>query len=67
MILAVTDVQKVLILPENVTHALRMMELRLIIRTIDKTNLSVANLVLELHCILINENYSVIRCIGDYE
>lgn len=65
MILAVTDVQKVLILPEHVTHALRVMELCLIVCTIDKTNLSVANLVLEFHRILIDEHNSIICSIRD--
>ena len=54
MIFAVTDVQKVLILPEYVTHALRVMELSLIVCTIDKTNLTVVNLVLKFHRILID-------------
>ena len=65
MILAVTDVQKVLILPEHVTHALRVMKLCLIVCTIDKTNLSVANLVLKFHRILINEHNSIICSIRD--
>ena len=65
MILAVTDVQKVLILPEHVTHALRVMKLSLIVCTIDKTNLSVANLVLEFHRILIDEHNSIICSIRD--
>ena len=65
MILAVTDVQKVLILPEHVTHALRVMELSLIVCTIDKTNLSVANLVLKFHRILIDEHNSIICSIRD--
>ena len=63
MIFAVTDVQKVLVLSEHVTHALRVMELRLIVCAIDKTNLSVANLVLKFHRILIDEHNPVIRSI----
>ena len=56
-----------LILPEYVTHALRVMELCLIIGTIHEANFTVADLIFKLHRVLIDEHNSVVGSIGDNE
>ena len=60
MILRVADVYEVLVFTENVAEALGMMELRLIIVSIDKADLAVSNLLIELHCFLIHEDDTII-------
>ena len=47
------------------THALRVMELRLVVQTINKANLAVSNLILELHGIFIYNDYTVVGRICD--
>ena len=64
MVLAITEIHKVLILTEDVAHSLWVVELRLVIGSIDKTNLAVANLVFKLHRVLIDENNSIVRRVG---
>ena len=54
MILRVTQVQEVLILSEHVTQSLRMVELSLVVRPVDQTNLAVSDLVFELHRLLVD-------------
>ena len=54
-----------LILTEDMTHALRVMELRLVVQTINKANLAVSNLILELHGIFIYNDYTVVGRICD--
>ena len=56
MILRVTQVQVVLVLPEYMTDSLWMMELRLVVTSIDKANLTVANLILKLHRVFVNDD-----------
>ena len=60
MILRVTQVQVVLILPEYMAYALWMMELRLVVTSIDKANLTVANLILKLHRVFVNDDQPVV-------
>ena len=60
MIFAVTDVQKVLILPEYVTHALRVMELSLIVRAINQTNLTISDLIFKLHGLFIDDYHAIV-------
>ena len=67
VIFTVAEVQKVLILAEDVAHALRVMELRLVIGTIHEANFTVANLILKLHGVLVDKHDSVVRSIGDNE
>ena len=56
MILGVANVEEMLVLTEDVTQALRVVELSLIERTVDQTNLAVSNLFLEAHGPLINHD-----------
>ena len=65
MVFTITDVQEVLILSEDVTHSLRVMELRLIVCPIDKAYFPVADLVLELHRVLIDDHESIVGRVGD--
>ena len=65
MVLAVTQVEEVLVLSENVAHALRVMELSFIICTIDKANFTVANLGFKLHRIFIYEDQAIVSCVCD--
>ena len=60
MILRVTQVQVVLILPEYMAYALWMMELRLVVTSIDKANLTVANLILKLHRVFVDDDQPVV-------
>ena len=53
VVLRVAKVDEVLILTEDMAHALRVMELGLVIQTVHKANLSVSNLILKLHRIFI--------------
>ena len=65
MVLRVAKVDEVLILSEDMAHALRMMELRLVVLTINKANFTVSNLILELHGIFIYNDYTVVSRICD--
>ena len=56
-----------LILPEHVAHALRMVELRLIISTINEANFTVADLVFKLHGVLIDDHDPIVGSIRDDE
>lgn len=56
MVFTIAEIQKVLVLSEHMAHALWVMELRLVIGSIDEANLSISNLVLELHRILIDHH-----------
>ena len=67
VVLAVAQVQEVLVLSEDMAHALRVMELRLVVGTVDESNFSVANLVLKLHRILVYEHDAIVGRIGDYD
>lgn len=60
MILRVTQVQVVLVLPEYMTDSLWMMELRLVVTSIDKANLTVANLILKLHRVFVDDDQPVV-------
>ena len=42
------------------TDSLWMMELRLIVTSIDKANLTVANLILKLHRVFVNDDQPVV-------
>lgn len=65
MVLRVAKVDEVLILTEDMAHALRVMELGLVIQTIHKANLSVSNLILKLHRIFIYYDNTVVCRICD--
>ena len=65
MILTVTEVQEVLVLAEDVAHALRVMELRLIIGSINEADFTVSDLVFELHRFLVDDHDSVVGGVGD--
>ena len=67
MILCVADVYEVLVLTENVAEALRMMELRLIIVSIDKADLTVSYLLIKLHCLLIHQDNTIIGSVRDHD
>ena len=56
-----------LILAEDVAHALRVMELCLIIGTIYEANFTVSDLIFKLHSVLVDKHDSVVRSIGDNE
>jgi len=40
-----------------------MMELRFVVGSIDETNLTIANLILKLHRVLIDQNNSIVGCV----
>ena len=65
MVLRVAKVDEVLVLTEDMTHALRVVELRLVVKTIYEANLAVSDLVLKLHGIFIYNDYTVVGCICD--
>ena len=67
VVLCVAKVQEVLILPENVAEALRMMELSLVVGTIDQANLAIADLVFKLHRLLVNNYKSVVCRVNDHK
>ena len=54
-----------LIFSENMAHTLWVMELRLIISTIYQSNFPVANLVLELHRVLVDDYDAIVGSVGD--
>ena len=54
-----------LILTEDMAHALRVVELRLVVLSINKANFTVSNLILELHGIFIYNDNTVISRICD--
>ena len=56
VVLRVAKVDKVLILAEHMTESLRMMELSFVVCSIDEANLAVSDLVLELHCLLVDHD-----------
>lgn len=64
MVFSVTQVQVVLVLSKNVTDALRMMELRLIVAAIYQADLAVTNLVLKLHRIFVDHHKSIVGSVG---
>ena len=63
MVLRVAQVDEVLVLAVDVTHALRVVELRLIVSTIDEANLAISDLVLELHLLFIDDDKTVVGCV----
>ena len=65
MVLGVAKVDEVLIFTEDMAHTLRMMELSFVVQTVYKANLTVSNLILELHGIFIYNDYAIVSCICD--
>jgi hypothetical protein len=67
MIFGITQIKKVLILPVNMTYALRMMKACFFISSIDQSYLSCANCVYALMSVSINYDYPIVACVGDYK
>ena len=65
MVLRVAKVDEVLVLTEDVAHALRVMKLRLVVLSINKANFAVSNLILKLHGIFIDDDYAVVGRVCD--
>ena len=53
-----------LIFSKNVAKTLGMMELGLVVGTIDQANLAIADLVFKLHRLFIYDDYSIVGCVG---
>lgn len=63
VILCVTEVNEVVALPEDVTQALRVMELGFQVLTIDEADLSISDLLFELHSFFIDYDDSIVGCV----
>ena len=63
MVLCVAQIDEMLVLTENVAQALRVMELRLRIVSIDQANLSVSDLFFKLHCLFVDQHDTVISSV----
>ena len=65
VVLRIAYVDEMLILSENVAHSLWMMELSFRVLAIYQSNLSVSDLILELHRIFVDEDDAIIGCVRD--
>ncbi len=63
MVFRVADIDEMLVFPVHVAKALRMMELSFIVRPVYQADLPVSYLVFKSHCVLIDDNYSVVGSI----
>jgi len=64
MIFCITDIYEMLILSEDMTKSLRVMELYFAVATVYETYFSVANLAFTFHSVFIDYQYTIISRIA---
>ena len=60
MILRVAEIYEMLVFSEDMAHTLWMMELSLIVRAINQTNLTISDLIFKLHGLLIDDYHAIV-------
>lgn len=56
-----------LVLSENVAQTLRMMELCLIVGSVDEANFAITNLVFKFHGVFIDNNDAIVRSVSNHD